>query len=785
MLPVLTAEQVRQVDALTIAREPIGSTALMERAAAAFVQAFLTRYGDRPRPLLVLCGPGNNGGDGLVIARSLAERGWPVRVLTAYTEDQASADNRHQLQRLFEKRVERVQRPDGTLPSLRPGEWVIDALYGTGLNRPPRDEVLQLIRELNAQSAAVVAVDLPSGAYADGGPDDPTAVVKASATFSFQVPKRFLMLPEHADRYGERHVVDIGLDRAAIAACASDLALSEVADVVRLLPSRPAGGHKGTFGHALLLAGGTGHLGAAVMAAAAVLLMLLRRKEEAFRAKASLAAIVESTDDAIVTKRFDGTITSWNAAAERMFGYRAEEVLGRRVDAIVPPDRADEEAGLTDLVRRGEVLANCETVRLRRDGTRVDVSITVSPVRDAGGAIIGASTIARDVTERKRAEAKFRSVLELAPDAMVIVNEEGRIVLVNAETERMFGYGRDELMGQPVEILMPERARASYPKLRAEYAAAPRVREMGTRMELRGLRKDGTEFPVEISLSPIDADSGRLVMSAIRDTSERKRFEQALREKNDELERAIRAKDLFLATMSHELRTPLNAIIGFTGLMLMKLPGPLNAAQERQLTLVQSSGQHLLSLINDLLDLAKIESGRVELTLEPVRCLAVLEEAAATLRPAASTKGLTIIVATDGGELHVQADRRALQQIVLNLGSNAVKFSQRGIVRLEARANASNGDGQRVVELAVADEGVGISTEDQARLFQPFMQVGAQARRPAEGTGLGLHLSRKLAELMQSDLRVQSEPGVGSRFSLRLPRIEPPAAAGGSPPAEP
>ena len=173
------------------------------------------------------------------------------------------------------------------------------------------------------------------------------------------------------------------------------------------------------------------------------------------------------------------------------------------------------------------------------------------------------------------------------------------------------------MIGEPIEILLPRRLRGAHVAHRDGYLGAPRMRPMGAGLELYGLRADGEEFPVEISLSPLETEDGRLVMSAIRDISERKRFERTLQEKNVELERASRAKDRFLATMSHELRTPLNAIIGFTGLLLMKLPGPLTADQEKQLRLVQTSGKHLLSLINDLLDLAKIESGKVELQLEP------------------------------------------------------------------------------------------------------------------------------------------------------------------------
>ena len=305
---------------------------------------------------------------------------------------------------------------------------------------------------------------------------------------------------------------------------------------------------------------------------------------------------------------------------------------------------------------------------------------------------------------------------------------------------------------------------------RSGYLQQPGLRPMGRGLPLHGLHAEGHEFPVEISLSPIDLDGRRLVISAIRDISDRVAIEQALQQKNLELERANRAKDHFLATMSHELRTPLNAILGFTGLMLMKLPGPLTDTQERQLQHVQSSGKHLLSLINDLLDLAKIESGHVELVCEAVDARAVVDEVLTALRPAAFAKQLVLEAELPPGPLRLWADRRALHQVVLNLTGNAIKFTDAGRVCVRARVLQQAETGQCALE--VLDTGRGISPEDQARLFQAFVQVGDHQNRRGEGTGLGLHLSRKLAALMGGTLQVQSAVGQGSCFTLNLP-LEP------------
>ena len=361
------------------------------------------------------------------------------------------------------------------------------------------------------------------------------------------------------------------------------------------------------------------------------------------------------------------------------------------------------------------------------------------------------------------------------------VDAEGRIILLNRVTEDMFGYTRDELMGQPVEVLIPQELHARHAQHRADYRQHPMTRTMGSGLALEGIRKDGSRFPVEISLSPAATEEGFRVTAIIRDTTERRiaedrlrrvqeEYTQRLAETNSELEmtnrqleRANRLKTEFLASMSHELRTPLHTIIGFSELLAEELEGPLNEKQQRFVRHIHTDSLHLLELINDVLDISKIEADRLELRTEAFDFTALVAESLASVRSLAEAKSHIVDTALDVPSA-VEADRLRIKQVLVNLLSNAIKFTpEGGRIRLEARVQ------DLFVVVSVSDTGIGIPEEEHESIFDKFHQVGATTKGIREGTGLGLAITRRLVEQHGGSISVQSQPQQGSTFRFTLP----------------
>ncbi|HEY7305376.1 MAG TPA: ATP-binding protein [Bryobacteraceae bacterium] len=385
---------------------------------------------------------------------------------------------------------------------------------------------------------------------------------------------------------------------------------------------------------------------------------------------------------------------------------------------------------------------------------------------------------------------RFRDLLEAAPNAIFEVELDGTIVLLNVAAERMFGYQREALLGQLIEVLIPESLRQRHHEHRGRHAEYPLTRPMGIGLELWGRRNDGSQFPVEISLSPIRSSEGSRVIAIVRDITSRKEADakiqaftaelaaknQQLEIRNREVERANRLKSEFLASMSHELRTPLHTIVGFADLLAEELKGPLNQNQKRFLDHIQRDSRHLLELINDILDLSKIESGRLELHPELFRVPDAVAEAMAGLRPLAENKQIRITEAIDR-ELEITADRLRFKEILSNLISNAIKFTpEKGQITIESS------EGPKSVFFAVTDTGIGIDPAEQQAIFNKFYQLGSTTRGVREGTGLGLAITKSLVEMHGGRIWVESTPGQGSRFQLTLPRagIERPAKSGES-----
>ena len=515
---------------------------------------------------------------------------------------------------------------------------------------------------------------------------------------------------------------------------------------------------------------------------------------------AVLRTLFESCPLALLGLDRDGVVQFWTTGAERMLGWKAEEVVGGPLPGI-EIEKATTLFALLVAQLHQELGAGVDFEWQRKDSSRLYVRLLGTPLQEKGWTTEGVLAVIVDMTEtiearaerlvlmqreleartELQAERRFRELLEAAPDAILEVDEEGRIVLLNVVAEKMFGYTREELLQQPVEVLVPDAVRHRHSSHRGNYWSNPVTRPMGSGLDLHARCKDGSTIPVEISLSPVKYEGGFRVTAIIRDVSERSRIAGELRRvqdqhtrdlaaanaelelRNREVERANRLKSEFLASMSHELRTPLHTIIGFAELLGEDLKQSLSRQQKRFIDHIHRDSLHLLELINDILDLSKIEAGRLELRREIFDLEPALDDVLATIRPQAAIKSIAIETRI-AESLSLEADRLRFKEILYNLLSNAVKFTpEGGGIAVDMLRTGDH------VEISVSDTGVGIPPEEHGSIFDVFHQVGTTTNGIREGTGLGLAITKRLVEQHGGSIRVESAPGRGSRFTLVLP----------------
>jgi protein-histidine pros-kinase len=499
----------------------------------------------------------------------------------------------------------------------------------------------------------------------------------------------------------------------------------------------------------------------------------IRDVTERRTAEARFRGMLDAAPDAMVAVDEEGLITLVNRQAERLFGYSRDELLGESVELLVPVPARAAHPGLREGYLRGggghrTFGVRPELTARRKDGTVFPAEISLSSMQTPEGVVVCAAI--RDITARKLADNRFRGVIESAPDAMVIVSDTGAIELVNGQVIRLFGYEREELIGQPVEVLMPLRYRGRHPEHRRRFVRSPRLRPMGANLQLSGLRKDGTEFPVEISLSPIESDGTVSVCATIRDVTSRRQIEQSQRlaaererEASARLREVDRLRTDFLATVSHELRTPLTAIKGFAEWLVGSWDVTDEARKRDMIQRIHHAGGRLDFLIQDLLDFSRLERGKLKIELAPQRLVELLEEAQANAATALDEHRVDNRVPAD---LEVTVDRSAFLRVLENLLTNAAKFSPRGsTIHLAVEVTPST------VVLSVRDEGVGIPDEEHEKVFDRFYRSPATATS-APGTGIGLAIVKHFVEAQGGAVELRSAPDEGCDFRVTLPRAE-------------
>jgi PAS domain S-box-containing protein len=463
-------------------------------------------------------------------------------------------------------------------------------------------------------------------------------------------------------------------------------------------------------------------------------------------------AIVESAPNAIVLIDRGRRITLVNRKAEELFGFQRNELIGQMIETLLPQRyRARHPEHVQGFFAQPEARAmgsGRELFSLRKDGTEIPVEIGLSPIETPEGLFTMASII--DITERKRAQERFELVVEAAPNAMVMIDDQRRICLVNRRAEELFGHGRDKIIGQLIETLVPERYRAAHPGHVHAFAARPEARPMGAGRELYGLRKDGSEVPIEIGLNPLETSDGRFVLASIIDITERKRNEDELRRSNAELEQ-------FAYVASHDLQEPLRMVANYTELLAKRYQGQLDERADKYIHYASDGAKRMQRLVTDLLAYSRV--GSQGKPLSPVDSGQVLSAVVQSLH--------RLIRETDARIAHgalpaVMADEVQLHQLLQNLLSNAIKFRSDQPPRIAIEAIAQ---GPRWL-FSVADNGIGMDMQYAERIFQMFQRLHELGKY--DGSGIGLAIAKRIVERHGGTIWVESQPGVGTSFFFTL-----------------
>jgi PAS domain S-box-containing protein len=536
------------------------------------------------------------------------------------------------------------------------------------------------------------------------------------------------------------------------------------------LEGERAGLYETSFGVALFALSNVFVLSVAICWIAA---SLHRTDIERDRAEGQFRLAVESTPSAMVMINRQGRILLVNSTTEKLFGYGREEMLGQSVEMLVPerlrPAHPSYRDGFFANPQSRPMGMGRDLLARRKDGSEFPVEIGLNPSESAEGTLVLAAVV--DISERKRAEERFRRALESAPSAMVMIDRDGKIVLVNSMTEKLFGYPRDEMLGQPVEMLVPERFRAKHPEYRTSFFADPVARPMGGERDLLGRRKDGSEFPVEIGLNPIQSAEGTFVLSAVVDISERKRSEESIRQAHEELEARVEARTTELAaankeleafsySVSHDLRAPLRAIDGFSRILLAEFGQGLPAQAREYLQDVRANAQKMGRLVDDLLAFSRLS--RQPLKKQPVRVDRLVDQCLQELSAEQAGRKVDVRV---GGLPECDGDPSLLKQVWTNLLSNALKYTNKresAVIEVGGHNGGSNSERTYFVK----DNGVGFDMRYAHKLFGVFQRL--HRSEDYDGTGVGLAIVQRIIHRHGGRIWAEAQPDHGATFYFTM-----------------